>query len=81
MSHGIALYPGTFDPLTRGHEDLVRRAGKLFDKVILAIAASERKKPLSSLEERIDMATEALAPYPFVEVEIHGRVGNRVAEG
>jgi pantetheine-phosphate adenylyltransferase len=68
MSHGIALYPGTFDPLTRGHEDLVRRAGKLFDKVILAIAASERKKPLFSLEERIDMAKEVLAPYPFVEV-------------
>jgi pantetheine-phosphate adenylyltransferase len=69
MSHGIALYPGTFDPLTRGHEDLVRRAGKLFDKVILAIAASERKKPLFDLGERIEMAKRSrLPPYPNVEV-------------
>ncbi|HEY3431616.1 MAG TPA: pantetheine-phosphate adenylyltransferase [Rhodocyclaceae bacterium] len=64
----IAIYPGTFDPLTRGHEDLVRRACKLFDKVIVAVAASERKGPLFTLEERIEIAQEALADLPQVEV-------------
>lgn len=64
----IAIYPGTFDPLTRGHEDLVRRACKLFDKVIVAVAASERKGPLFSLEERVEIAREALADLPQVEV-------------
>ncbi|RTL49236.1 MAG: pantetheine-phosphate adenylyltransferase [Rhodocyclaceae bacterium] len=64
----IAIYPGTFDPLTRGHEDLVRRACKLFDKVVVAIAASERKGPLFSLPERMEIAKEALADLPQVEV-------------
>ena len=64
----IAIYPGTFDPLTRGHEDLVRRACKLFDKVIVAVAASERKGPLFSLEDRVAMAKETLADLPQVEV-------------
>lgn len=63
-----AIYPGTFDPLTRGHEDLVRRAVKLFDKVVVAVAASERKGPLFSLDERVDIAREALADLPQVEV-------------
>jgi len=63
-----AIYPGTFDPLTRGHEDLVRRACKLFDKVVVAVAASERKNPLFTLEERIAIAQEALADLPQVEV-------------
>ena len=56
-----AVYPGTFDPLTRGHEDLVRRASVLFDSVTLAIARSTPKRTFFSLEERIDMAREALA--------------------
>jgi pantetheine-phosphate adenylyltransferase len=64
----IAVYPGTFDPLTRGHEDLVRRACKLFDKVVVAIAASERKGPMFPLEERIAIAKEVLADLPQVEV-------------
>ncbi|GAB2181168.1 pantetheine-phosphate adenylyltransferase [Denitratisoma sp. agr-D3] len=64
----IAVYPGTFDPLTRGHEDLVRRACTLCSKVIVAVAASERKGPLFSLEERIEIAREALADLPQVEV-------------
>jgi pantetheine-phosphate adenylyltransferase len=64
----IAVYPGTFDPLTLGHVDVVRRAGRLFDRVILAIAASDAKKPWFTLEERLAMAREALAGIPGVEV-------------
>ncbi len=63
-----AVYPGTFDPLTRGHEDLVRRAAGLFGQVILAIADSKAKRPMFSLDERIDMAREALADYANVQV-------------
>lgn len=62
------VYPGTFDPFTRGHEDLVRRATKLFDRVIVAIADSESKHPMFSADERIEMAREVLASYPTVEV-------------
>jgi pantetheine-phosphate adenylyltransferase len=63
-----AVYPGTFDPLTRGHEDLVRRAAGLFGEVVVAIADSKAKRPMFSLDERIDMAREALAPHPNVQV-------------
>jgi len=63
-----AVYPGTFDPLTRGHEDLVRRASTLFDAVILAIADSRAKKPFFTLEERLDMARQVLAGLGNVEV-------------
>jgi pantetheine-phosphate adenylyltransferase len=63
-----AVYPGTFDPLTRGHEDLVRRAAGLFGEVVVAIADSKAKRPMFSLDERIDMAREALAPYANVQV-------------
>ena len=63
-----AVYPGTFDPLTRGHEDLVRRAATLFDKVVLAIADSKAKKPYFTLEERIAMAREVLGDMKNVEV-------------
>jgi len=64
----IAVYPGTFDPITRGHEDLVRRAAYLFDKVVLAVAESPAKKPFFPLEEREAMAREVLADVPNVEV-------------
>ena len=64
----IAVYPGTFDPITLGHEDVVRRATQLFDKVIVAVAAGHHKKALFSLEDRIAMAQEVAAPYPQVEV-------------
>ena len=64
-----AVYPGTFDPLTRGHEDIVRRASRLFDRVILAVADSRAKKPLFTAEERERLAREALAPYRNVEVQ------------
>ena len=63
-----AVYPGTFDPLTRGHEDLVRRASPLFDKVVLAIADSKAKRPFFTLEERIGMAREVLGDMKNVEV-------------
>jgi pantetheine-phosphate adenylyltransferase len=64
-----AVYPGTFDPLTRGHEDLVRRASALFDAVVVGVADSRGKRPFFSLEERIDMAREVLAGYPNVQVK------------
>src|SRR5688572_5876699 len=63
-----AIYPGTFDPLTRGHEDLVRRAATLFDKVVLAIADSTAKRPFFTLDERIAMAREVLGGVKNVEV-------------
>ena len=62
------VYPGTFDPLTLGHEDLVRRASRLFDTVVVAIADSEAKHPFFSAQERIEMAREVLRPYSNVEV-------------
>lgn len=64
----IAVYPGTFDPLTRGHEDLVRRASKLFDKLVLGVADSRNKKPIFTLDERIEIAREVLGHYSNVEV-------------
>ncbi len=63
-----AVYPGTFDPMTRGHEDLVRRAAGLFDKLIVGIAVSQNKKPFFSVEERVEIAREVLGHYPNVEV-------------
>ncbi|HVE49459.1 MAG TPA: pantetheine-phosphate adenylyltransferase [Casimicrobiaceae bacterium] len=62
------VYPGTFDPFTRGHEDLVRRAASIFDHVVVAIAASEAKRPLFSALERVDMVREVVAPYANVTV-------------
>jgi pantetheine-phosphate adenylyltransferase len=63
-----AVYPGTFDPLTRGHEELVRRASTLFDTLILAIADSKAKKPYFTVEERIAMAREVLGDLKNVQV-------------
>lgn len=67
-SNRSAVYPGTFDPLTRGHEDLVRRAAGLFDRLVLAVAASPNKTPMFSAEERVGMAREVLADLKNVEV-------------
>ncbi|MFN0300889.1 MAG: pantetheine-phosphate adenylyltransferase [Burkholderiales bacterium] len=64
-----AVYPGTFDPLTRGHEDLVRRASTLFDAVVVGVADSRGKRPFFSFDERIGMAREVLAGYANVEVK------------
>ena len=63
-----AVYPGTFDPMTMGHVDLVKRASKLFDTVIIAIASSDSKKPMFSLEERIEIGNKIFADDPKVEV-------------
>ena len=63
-----AVYAGTFDPITLGHEDITRRAATLFDSIIIAIADSKSKKPLFTLDERIAIAREAFADTPNVEV-------------
>lgn len=64
----IAVYPGTFDPITLGHQDLIRRAARLFGTVIVAVAAAHHKKTMFSLEERLDMVHEVLKVYPNVQV-------------
>jgi pantetheine-phosphate adenylyltransferase len=68
LNKRVAIYAGTFDPLTRGHEDLIRRAVNLFDHVIIAVAASQTKNPFFTLEERVEMANEVLGGYENAEV-------------
>ncbi|MDR2690307.1 MAG: pantetheine-phosphate adenylyltransferase [Azoarcus sp.] len=63
MKNTTAVYPGTFDPFTRGHEDLVRRAVDMFDRIIVAVAASAGKGPLFSLDERVDIIAEVLQEF------------------
>jgi len=63
-----ALYPGTFDPITRGHEDLIRRCTRLFDRIVVAVAASPKKAPLLDLEERVELAREVLQGMSGVTV-------------
>jgi pantetheine-phosphate adenylyltransferase len=70
MSKSVAVYPGTFDPLTSGHEDLVKRASSLFDRVIIGVAESRTKRPMFSLDERVEIAREVLTGYR--NIEIHG---------
>jgi len=67
MKH-TAVYPGTFDPITLGHEDLIRRASRLFDRLIVAIADSSAKRPFFSRDERAEMAREVLKSVANVEV-------------
>ena len=68
LDHRVAIYPGTFDPITRGHEDLVRRAASLFDRVVLAIAESPSKQPRFPLADRVAMAQEILGDIDNVEI-------------
>ncbi|MBC7730261.1 MAG: pantetheine-phosphate adenylyltransferase [Microbacteriaceae bacterium] len=63
-----AVYPGTFDPMTLGHEDLIRRASRLFDKLIVAVAAGHHKRTMFNVDERIAMAQELTRPYANIEV-------------
>jgi pantetheine-phosphate adenylyltransferase len=63
-----AVYPGTFDPITLGHEDLARRASRLFERVIIAVADSRAKRPFFSLDERVEMVSEVLKDLPNVQV-------------
>lgn len=63
MKERVALYPGTFDPLTNGHIDIVRRAVKLYDRLVIGIARNEDKRPLFSLDERVEMALDLTREY------------------
>jgi pantetheine-phosphate adenylyltransferase len=64
-----AVYPGTFDPITNGHHDLVRRAAGIFDRVIVAIASDTSKKPMFPLEKRAELARAVLSDIPNIEVQ------------
>jgi len=64
-----AVYPGTFDPITLGHSDIVRRAAQLFDRVIVAVAVNAAKTPTWTADERVSMARQVLAEFPNVEVK------------
>ena len=64
----IALYPGTFDPITKGHEDLIRRASRLFDEVVVAVAANYSKGPLFPLEERVELIRKVMGDVPNIRV-------------
>ncbi len=68
MVQRIAIFPGTFDPITNGHQDLVERASRLFDRIVLAIASNVRKQPCFSLEERVQLCQSVLGHLPNVEV-------------
>jgi pantetheine-phosphate adenylyltransferase len=63
-----AVYPGTFDPMTLGHEDLMRRAAHLFDRLILAVAVGHHKRTMFNIDERLEIAREIASPYRNVEV-------------
>ena len=63
------VYPGTFDPITNGHVDLIERASKLFDKIIIGIASNQKKSPLFTIDERIHLATVAVAHLDNVEIK------------
>lgn len=69
MSMPVAIYPGTFDPITLGHEDLLRRAAALFPRLVLAVAVGHHKKTLFSIEERLEMAERSVADLPHVQVK------------
>ena len=68
MATTKVIYPGTFDPFTHGHEDLVRRASRIFDQVVLAVADSQSKRPCFTPDERVEIAREVLQPYANVSV-------------
>lgn len=63
-----AVYPGTFDPMTLGHEDLMKRASRLYDRLILAVAAGHHKRTMFTIAERLEIAKEVCSPYPNIEV-------------
>jgi pantetheine-phosphate adenylyltransferase len=65
----LAVYPGSFDPLTNGHVDIISRGARLFDRIIVAILVNAEKAPLFSMEERIEIAREVFKPFPTVEID------------
>ncbi|TVP91560.1 MAG: pantetheine-phosphate adenylyltransferase [Thioalkalivibrio sp.] len=72
--HLTAIYPGTFDPITHGHTDIVRRASRLFGRIVVAVAESPKKAPCFSLEERVSLAQAALSDLDNVEVRGFGNL-------
>src|SRR5919107_684203 len=66
----IAIYPGSFDPITNGHLDVIERAARLVDRLHISVLRNERKQPLFSMQDRIDMVAEAVAGYPNVQVDL-----------
>ncbi len=81
MSQRIAVYPGSFDPITNGHLDLIQRGARLFDKLIVAILRNDAKEPLFSVEERMEMLREVVQVYPNVEVDsFHGLLVDYAAQ-
>lgn len=86
----IVVYPGTFDPITNDHTDIVQRAARLFDKVIVAVAANPKKNPLLTLEKRVELTRQVLSHLPNVEVKgfsnllaefVHEQQGNVILRG
>jgi pantetheine-phosphate adenylyltransferase len=65
----LAIYPGTFDPLTNGHVDIIQRGSRLFDRIIVGILLNVEKSPLFTVSERVEIAKEVFQPYPNVEVD------------
>jgi len=65
----VAIYPGSFDPITTGHLDVIERGARLFDRLIVSVLHNEAKAPLFNVAERIDMLTDAVRPFPNVEVD------------
>ncbi|MBI3404100.1 MAG: pantetheine-phosphate adenylyltransferase [Acidobacteria bacterium] len=73
MDRIVAIYPGSFDPVTNGHLDLIERAAKIYDNLIVAVLANNEKEPLFSANERVEMLRESTARWPSVEVDLfHG---------
>ena len=73
MKQTLAIYPGSFDPVTNGHLDLIERGSKLFDRLVVAILQNQEKDPLFSVPERVDMLREVTRPWTNVEVDVfHG---------
>ena len=73
MKRVTAIYPGSFDPVTKGHLDLIERGAKIFDRLIVSVLRNEEKQPLFSVAERVEMLREVVRPWPNVEVDVfHG---------
>jgi pantetheine-phosphate adenylyltransferase len=70
MKNVLAIYPGSFDPVTNGHLDLIERGAKIFDRLIVSILRNRDKEPLFSLDERVEMLREVTRPWPNVEVDV-----------
>ena len=72
MKNVLAIYPGSFDPVTNGHLDLIERGAKIFDRLIVSILRNIEKTPLFTLDERVEMLREVTRPWPNVEVDVFG---------